>query len=71
MFNCKLIEFNYMVHSIILIALGFVMWKYLPGKITAASKKTRSYIDLGFQIVGILLMLSGGVELVRSIFNLF
>lgn len=60
-----------MVHSIILIALGFVLWKFLPGKITATSRKKRKNIDLGFQIVGILLMLSGGVELVRSIFNLF
>ena len=56
-----------MLHSIIIIAVGFVMWKFLPGKITAASRKTRSYIDLGFQIVGIILMISGGIELIKSI----
>ena len=28
-----------MVHNIILILVGFVLWKFIPGKITAASKK--------------------------------
>lgn len=60
-----------MLHCIILLALGFVLWKYLPGKITAASKKTRSYIDLGFQIVGILMMITGAIQLVKYILNLF
>lgn len=59
-----------MLHCIILIALGFVMWKYLPGKITAASKKTRHYIDLGLQILGIILMLTGAIQLIRNIVNL-
>ena len=59
-----------MLHCIILIALGFVMWKFLPGKITAASKKARSYIDLGLQILGIILMITGAIQLVRSIYNL-
>jgi len=60
-----------MLHCIILVVLGFVLWKFLPGKITAASKKTRSYIDLGFQIVGILLMIIGAIQFVKYIINLF
>ena len=59
-----------MIHGLIIIAVGFVLWKFLPGKITAASKKTRSYIDLGLQIVGIILMLSGGVEFIRSLMGI-
>ncbi len=56
-----------MVHSIILIALGFVLWKFLPGKITATSRKKRKNIDLGFQISGIILMILGAIQLVLSI----
>ena len=60
-----------MVHKIIILALGFVLWKIIPGKITAGSKKARSYIDLGSQILGIILMLTGAVQLVRYFINLF
>lgn len=56
-----------MVHSIILIALGFVLWKFLPGKITATSRKKRKNIDLGFQISGIILMILGAIQLILSI----
>lgn len=63
---------NYvMLHAIILIALGFVMWKYLPGMITKASPKTRQYIDLCLQIGGIILMIIGVIQLLESIVNLF
>ena len=59
-----------MLHCFILIAVGFVMWKYLPGKITAASKKTRSRIDLCLQVLGITLMLTGAVQLVKALMAL-
>ena len=59
-----------MLHCVILVALGFVMWKFLPGKITAASMKTRRQIDLGLQILGIVLMLAGAIQLIRNIVNL-
>lgn len=56
-----------MIHSIIVIAFGFVLWKYLPGKITATSRKKRKNIDLGFQISGIILMLLGTIQLILNI----
>jgi hypothetical protein len=59
-----------MINSLIEIGLGYVFWRYLPGKITAASKKARTYIDLGLQIMGIILMITGAIQLVRSIYNL-
>lgn len=58
-----------MAHGIINLLVGFVLWKYIPGKITAGSKKVRSYIDLGAQILGILLMLTGAINLIKLIFS--
>lgn len=59
-----------MIHCIIEIVLGYVMWKYLPGKITAAKPKVRGYIDLGLQIVGIILMILGSISLFKNVVHL-
>lgn len=58
-----------MVHALILFVIGFILWKFLPGKITAASPKVRSYIDLGAQILGIILMLSAVIDVIKFIFT--
>lgn len=57
-----------MIHAIILVIIGYIVWKFIPGKITAGSRKMRSYIDLGAQILGILLMLSGIVKFIKYLF---
>ena len=57
-----------MIHAIILVIIGYIVWKFIPGKITAESRKMRSYIDLGAQILGILLMLSGIVKFIKYLF---
>lgn len=57
---------NNLIGGLITIAIGFVLWKIIPGKITAGSKRVRGYIDLGAQILGIILMVSGVIQIVRS-----
>jgi hypothetical protein len=57
-----------MVHALILFVIGFILWKFLPGKITAVRPKVRYYIDLGAQILGVILMLSGVVNFIKSLF---
>ena len=57
-----------MIHAIILVIIGYIVWKFIPGKITVGSRKMRSYIDLGAQILGILLMLSGIVKFIKYLF---
>ncbi|MCM1034887.1 MAG: hypothetical protein NC038_00050 [Paludibacter sp.] len=58
-----------MTHNILLIIIGFILWNFIPGKITAGSKKIRPYIDLGAQILGILLMLTGGINMIKLIIS--
>lgn len=56
-----------MIHILIEIGLGYVLWRYLPGKITAASPKVRRYFDLVFQIVGIIMMIVGAISLIKYV----
>ena len=58
-----------MLHNIIIFFVGFILWKVIPGKITAGSKKVRSYIDMGAQILGIVLMLIGAIHFIKFIFS--
>ena len=53
--------------NIINIVIGYIIWRYIPGKITAASKKVRKSVDLGAQVLGIILMLTGIVSLIKFI----
>lgn len=53
--------------NLINIVIGYIIWRYIPGKITAASKKVRKYVDLGAQVLGIILMLTGIVGLIKFI----
>ena len=57
-----------MIHAIILVIIGYIIWKFIPGKITAGSRKICSYIDLGAQVLGILLMLSSIVKFIKYLF---
>ena len=50
--------------NLINIVIGDIIWRYLPGKITAAPKNVR-YIDVSAQILGIILMLTGVVGFIK------
>jgi hypothetical protein len=56
-----------MVSIIISFVIGYLLWKVLPGKITAAPHKIRTYIDMGAQILGIIIMLSSVIKLIKYI----
>ncbi len=51
--------------KLINIVIGYIIWRYIPGKITAASKNVRKYIDVSAQILGIILMLTGIVGFIK------
>ena len=51
--------------NLINIVIGYIIWRYIPGKITAASKNVRKYIDVIAQILGIILMLTGFVGFIK------
>lgn len=51
--------------NLINIVIGYIIWRYLPGKITAAPKNVRKYIDVSAQILGIILMLTGVVGFIK------
>ena len=52
-----------MIGSIIEIAVGYVVWKLVPGMISHCPKNLR----LVLEIIGIVLMIMGVVSLIRSI----
>jgi hypothetical protein len=54
-----------MLDSIITIVLGYVIWKYVPEWIKGGSASARSTINLVCSIVGIIMLLSGVVHLVK------
>lgn len=60
-----------MTSFLIEIAIGYIFFSLLPGKITAGTAKVRSFIDLAFQIIGILLMVAGVGGLIEFVFHLF
>lgn len=60
-----------MVSAIIRIILGLVIWKIVPGWITEGSKKVRDMIRLACNIVGIIMVLSGGYSLLKDLVNVF
>ena len=52
-----------MIGSIIQIAVGYAVWKFVPGMISHCPKKLR----LVLEIIGIVLMIMGAVGFLRSI----
>lgn len=55
-----------MISSIIVIILGVVVWKLVPGWITEGKKSARDAIKLVCNIIGIILVLAGVYSLVMS-----
>ena len=53
--------------KILLILLGLLIWKIVPGWIEYGNKKTRESIRLGCNIAGIVLVLIGLFSLLMSL----
>ena len=56
-----------MISAIIEIALGYVIWRVVPGMITGCTKVLRQILE----IIGIIFMIAGGISLLLSLIYLF
>lgn len=55
-----------MLGAIVKIILGLFIWKIVPGWIEFGSPKSRSFIQLCLNIVGIIIVIGGIISLLRS-----
>jgi len=56
-----------MIGAVVEIIIGLVIWKLVPGWITEGSKKTKEFLRLACNIVGIIVVIAGSLSLVRSL----
>ncbi len=57
-----------MIGSIITILLGLLVWFKVPNWITHGPTKVRQWVQLGCNVLGILITLSGALSLVKQMF---
>lgn len=58
-----------MIGTIIQIIIGLLVWKVVPGWIEYGNKKLRDFIQLCCNIIGIILVISGCISLIRLLLN--
>lgn len=58
-----------MVSAIIVIVIGLVIWKMVPGWITEGNKSARDVIKLACNIIGIILVIVGCYSLIMSLIS--
>ena len=56
-----------MISAIIEILLGVFIWRVVPGWITSGSKGARDTIGLVCNIVGIIILIAGCLQLLRAL----
>lgn len=56
-----------MIGGIIKIVIGLFLWKVVPGWIEFGSSSARSFIQLIFNIIGVILVIVGAVNIVMSL----
>lgn len=56
-----------MIGGIIKIVIGLFLWKVVPGWIEFGSSSVRSFIQLIFNIIGVILVIVGAVNIVMSL----
>lgn len=54
-----------MISSIVRIVIGLLIWKVVPGWIEFGTPQVRSFIQLCCNIVGIIIVISGVISLIR------
>lgn len=57
-----------MIGSIITILLGLLVWFKVPDWITHGPTKVRQWVQLGCNILGIIITISGSLSLLRILF---
>ena len=53
-----------MIEGIIKIVIGLFLWKVVPGWIEFGSSGARSFVQLIFNIVGVILIIVGAINIV-------
>lgn len=57
-----------MIGAILKIIVGLILWLVVPNWITYGPLKVRQWLQLICNIIGVLVVLSGGVSLVKVLF---
>lgn len=60
-----------MVSAIILIVIGYVVWQMVPGWIHYGPSSARQLIQLICNIVGIIMVILGVIDLIYAIIGIF
>ena len=60
-----------MISAILIIVIGIVVWKLMPGWITEGNKSTRDVIKLACNIIGIIVVIAGCYSLLMSLIDHF
>lgn len=60
-----------MVGAIVKIIIGLFIWKIVPGWIEFGSSKTRSFVQLCLNIIGVVVVIAGIISLLRSLGGAF
>lgn len=58
-----------MIGLVIKFAIGYALWRIVPGMITAVGGSAKRIIDLICQILGIILMIVSVVDLIRYVIH--
>ncbi len=56
-----------MIGGIIKLVIGLFLWKVVPGWIEFGSSGARSFVQLIFNIIGVILVIVGAVNIVMSL----
>lgn len=59
-----------MISSIIQIIIGLLVWKIVPDWIEVKSRKSKNFIRLSLNIIGIVIILFGIVSLLKAFFSM-
>ena len=60
-----------MVASLIQIVVGLIVWKLAPGWIQSGSRKSRDFVKLCLNIIGIVIVIFGVVSLIKALLSVF
>lgn len=58
-----------MVSSIVKIVIGLFVWKIIPGWIEYGSKNVRGFIQLCCNVIGVILVVLGVIDLIRQLLS--
>ena len=60
-----------MVSSLIQIVIGLIVWKLAPGWVQSGSRKSRDFVKLCLNIIGIVIVIFGIVSIIKTLLSVF